>query len=313
MRKLISGVIWLIAFTLCAQTYTREDYIEKYAGYAVTEMKKYGIPASITLAQGILESGAGNSYLAREANNHFGIKCHDWTGPSVRRDDDARNECFRKYDDPLDSFEDHSKFLVTRERYADLFKLKITDYKGWAHGLKKAGYATDPRYAERLITIIEENELFLFDRGVDVQFTIDEVVSTKNRKKTSPVDNFVIDAYISHQVYSNNKVDYVKAKPGDSFENIAQEFDLHAWELPRYNDWGDKPYMTAGQIIYIQPKRTKSHSHEFHVVKEGETMWEISQMYGIKLKYLYKKNRMEEGTQPVQGQKLYLKKTKPRD
>ena len=145
-------------FTAQAQTRNRqyEEYIHKYKDIAVEEMKRYRIPASITLAQGLLESGAGKSALSRKSNNHFGIKCGgDWTGRTVRYDDDARNECFRAYKHPRDSYEDHSKFLKGRSRYAFLFKLKITDYKGWAHGLKKAGYATDPRYAYRLIDIIE--------------------------------------------------------------------------------------------------------------------------------------------------------------
>lgn len=297
--------------TVTGQKLTREDYVETYAPLAIKEMQRYGIPASITLAQGILESASGNSYLARVANNHFGIKCHDWTGPSVHRDDDLKNECFRKYKHPIESFEDHSKFLTSRQRYRFLFDLKVTDYKSWARGLKKAGYATDPKYAHRLIQIIEENELFLYDRGVKVEFTEDEVISERKKSKKEPLDNFVIEPYNSHQVYSNNKVDYVKVRPGDSFQSISQEFNLRDWELFKYNDLKEDAYLVSGQVLYIQPKRTRSKNYEYHIVKEAETLRQISQRYGIRLRSLYKKNRMDKGTLPKVGQRIYLKKRKP--
>ena len=140
-----------------------EDYIAFFKAVAIHEMKLYGIPASITLAQGILESGSGKGRLARVANNHFGIKCHDWTGPRIYHDDDRAQECFRKYNDPSQSYRDHSLFLAKRKRYADLFKHKITDYKAWARGLKKAGYATDPQYPKKLISLIERYKLYRYD------------------------------------------------------------------------------------------------------------------------------------------------------
>jgi len=140
-----------------------EDYIAFFKAVAIHEMKLYGIPASITLAQGILESGSGKGRLARQANNHFGIKCHDWTGPRIYHDDDRAQECFRKYNDPSQSYRDHSLFLAKRKRYADLFKHKITDYKAWARGLKKAGYATDPQYPKKLISLIERYKLYRYD------------------------------------------------------------------------------------------------------------------------------------------------------
>ncbi|MFB6318898.1 glucosaminidase domain-containing protein [Saccharicrinis sp. FJH54] len=310
-RTVLISVFLMAIIAMTAQTLTREDYVEKFAPIAIREMQKYGIPASITLAQGILESSNGNSYLARVANNHFGIKCHDWTGPSVHRDDDMRNECFRKYEEPVHSFEDHSKFLTSRERYRFLFDLKVTDYKGWARGLKKAGYATDPQYANRLIKIIEDNELFLYDRGVKVEFTEDEAISERKTRKAEPVDNFVIKPFTSHQVYSNNKVNYVKVRPGDSFQSISQEFNLRDWELYKYNDLPEDAFLTSGQVVYIQPKRNRSKNYEYHVAKETETMREISQRYGIKLKRLYKKNNMDKGTQPQTGQRIYLKHNKP--
>ena len=164
LKKGLVLIFLTAVWALVAQDLTRQQYIDKYASIAIREMQNYGIPASITMAQGILESNNGNSYLAKEANNHFGIKCHDWVGPSVNRDDDDYNECFRKYQHPLASFEDHSLFLAKRERYAFLFEYDVDDYKAWAKGLKKAGYATNPKYPQLLIRIIEENHLYLLDR-----------------------------------------------------------------------------------------------------------------------------------------------------
>lgn len=142
-------------------------YIADYKDIAMVEMQRYNIPASITLAQGILESGSGQSRLARSARNHFGIKCHvGWDGPSISHDDDAKGECFRKYRRAEDSFEDHSLFLVNRPRYASLFSLKSGDYKGWAYGLKKAGYATDPKYPSKLLFLIKKYDLHIYDQQV---------------------------------------------------------------------------------------------------------------------------------------------------
>ena len=168
-----------------------EDYILNYKDVAIDKMRVYGIPASITLAQGILESGSGNSELARKANNHFGIKCHkDWKGKTFHMDDDAKNECFRKYKSPDESYRDHSLFLTTRDRYADLFELDITDYRGWARGLKKAGYATNPKYPQLLIKIIEENRLYEFDIGI----TPDYLLATKSNLPVSSGTRPVIAA-----------------------------------------------------------------------------------------------------------------------
>ena len=156
----------LVAVGSNAQKLTRQQYIDKYKDVAIKQMHKYKIPASITLAQACLESGDGNSTLARKANNHFGIKCHDgWKGKKIKQNDDKRRECFRKYDNAMDSFTDHSHFLTSRSRYNSLFDLPITDYKAWAHGLKACGYATNRKYAKLLIDIIEEYELYKYDTG----------------------------------------------------------------------------------------------------------------------------------------------------
>lgn len=311
---LLLSIVLLSINGFSQEKLTREQYIEKYNGLAVEAMEQFGIPASITLAQGILESSNGNSYLARKANNHFGIKKHDWTGPTVKRDDDRKGEEFRKYTHAYESFADHSTFLSGRDRYAFLFELKVTDYKGWANGLKKAGYATDSRYAGHLIKIIEENELYLFDRGVKVQFSSSERIATeKERRRVTNVDRFVIEPYSLHQIYSNNKVKYVKVKPGDTFKSISQEFNLRDWELFKYNDLDDNAALNPGQLLYIQPKRYRAREVEFHNVAEGETMYGISQRYGLKLKSLYRRNRLERGAGVSAGQQLNLKRRKKKD
>lgn len=275
---------------------TREEYIKTYYKVAQQKMKEHGIPASITLAQGILESDCGNSSLARKANNHFGIKCHDWTGPSVRYNDDRRNECFRKYKNAAESFEDHSTFLTGRGRYESLFNLKPTDYKGWAKGLKKAGYATDPKYADRLIKIIEEEELYKYD------------VKFEGTPEMHAPPGAVRD------VFYNNAIRYVVAKEGETLASLAQEFGMRAWELPNYNDLPKATKLTEGQIVYVRPKRGKSAKEfKFHKVEAGETMQEISQKYAIKLNSLYWKNRMEKGTEPKPGDVLFLRYRKPKD
>ncbi|MGQ1891027.1 glucosaminidase domain-containing protein [Thermophagus sp. OGC60D27] len=282
--------------------FTPEQYIDKYHDWAVMNMKRNGVPASITLAQGMLESGNGNSRLAVEANNHFGIKCHDWTGEKVYHHDDRRNECFRKYNTVYDSYADHARFLSTRSRYAFLFELDITDYKGWARGLKKAGYATDPNYARRLIDLIERYKLYEFDEQGAGN-------TTWKRTKGKSSGGHVIDPYIKHEVHFNNGVRYIMVKPEDTFSSIATEFDLRDWELPKYNDLKDAGRATDYKYLYIEPKRNKAHpDHPSHVVKEGQTMFEISQIYGVKMRKLYKLNNMTEGEEPKPGERLNLRK-----
>lgn len=285
---------------------SREEYISMYSHIAVSNMKQYGVPASITLAQAMLESDNGNSTLAVKANNHFGIKCHkDWTGATIYHDDDRKGECFRKYKNPEQSFNDHSLFLRGGKRYAFLFDLTPTDYKAWAHGLKKAGYATNPKYAELLIKIIEDNELYRFDQGI--------VVAIKPPKPVvTDWDNYEIDLYKTRPVFTRNRVKYIVAKDGDTFESLARELDLMPWQLYRYNDLTRDSVIRPGQELYIQPKRWKAdRSNPVHTVEQGETMYKISQMYGVKLKSLYRKNRMKPGDEPEVGQLIYLRKRKP--
>ena len=278
MKRLITALLCILC-CLLVQGQVRnkqyEAYIKKYRDIAVEEMRKYHIPASITLAQGLLESGAGQSTLARKSNNHFCIKCgSDWDGKSVRYDDDARNECFRAYKHPKQSYEDHSKFLASRSRYAFLFKLKITDYKGWAKGLKKAGYATDRRYAQRLIDIIELYDLHQYD--------------TKKGLK------WMKDNPNPHQPYIATGLVYIVVRPGDTWKSISKEFDVSRKKLRKYNDLYKGYVLQPGDILYLEKKNRKADKeHVVHVLRAGESMYSISQKYGIRLKNLYKRNKME--------------------
>lgn len=276
-RHLIYFLTIFVCLSLQAQTRNKqyEDYIKQYRDLAVDEMKKYHIPASITLAQGLLESGAGQSTLARKSNNHFGIKCgSDWQGKTVRHNDDARGECFRAYKHPKQSYEDHSKFLAGRPRYASLFKLKITDYKGWARGLKKAGYATDPRYAQRLIDIIELYDLDKYDKKGGLKWM---------KENPNP-----------HQPYIANGLLYIVVRAGDTWKSISKEFDISQKKLRKYNDLYKGYELQPGDILYLEKKNRKAQKeHIVHVLRAGESMYLISQKYGIRLKNLYKLNKMD--------------------
>ncbi len=272
-----------------------EQYIELYKEDAIKEMNRYGIPASITLAQGIIESGSGNSDLAKNANNHFGIKCHDWKGRGYYVDDDEKNECFRKYNSVYESFTDHSEFLKNRPRYSTLFELDITDYKGWAYGLKKAGYATNPQYPQILINLIEKFKLYEYDKYY--------------KKDYSPEIN-------SKEIIASEDIKYINGirclvvKKGDTFFGIAKKNNMMIGQLYRYNELNKDAVLKQGQIIYLQPKRRKSRDTEYHLVAKGETLYLISQKYGIKLKYLCSKNNITVGTTIKEGDKLWLKKRK---
>ncbi len=303
---ILLGVI--VANSFGQSKISRQEYISKYADIAIRQMKQYGVPASIILAQGMLESDNGNSSLATKANNHFGIKCHkDWTGPTMYHDDDRKDECFRKYKNSEGSYMDHSLFLRGGRRYATLFDLEPTDYKGWAHGLKKAGYATNPKYAEMLIKIIEDNELHKFDKGV----TIAVESPRKGTGQLVDVDGFTIDIYKTRSVYIRNRIKYIIVKEGDTFESLTKELSLMPWQLHKYNDLTKDSTLRVGQEIYIQPKRWRAErNHSVHTADTGETMYSISQMYGVKLKSLYRKNRMKVGEEPEVGQTINLRKKK---
>lgn len=308
LMKYIFNILFFLLFIVggvqsqpAERRITRNEYIERYKDDAIREMHKSHVPASITLAQGILESGDGNSPLAMYANNHFGIKCHsDWKGKTMHIDDDEKDECFRKYDDAYESFRDHSAFLAARSRYAFLFDLKITDYKGWAKGLREAGYATNPRYASLLIKIIEQHNLNQYD-------SYGKVPPKKlNQKKTVVT---LADTKKMRVVKLHNDIKYIVVKEGDSFYRIAHDFEMNLRQIYKYNDINKGDVLSIGEVIYLQPKRNRG-AEEFHLVKEGDTMRSISQYYGVKLNKLYKKNLMIPGTQPNVGEKINLKRKK---
>ncbi|PIP53713.1 MAG: hypothetical protein COX07_09250 [Bacteroidetes bacterium CG23_combo_of_CG06-09_8_20_14_all_32_9] len=316
MKKFLLLILILLLQknTFAQQTrISRSDYIANYSNCAIKEMKRTGIPASITLAQGCLESDDGNSWLAREANNHFGIKCHNWEGNKVYQDDDDKKECFRKYSSAKKSYDDHSDFLVNTKRYAVLFQLNPRDYKGWAKGLKEAGYATNPKYPELLIKIIEDNKLYEFDRGNKTRREKTDTSKTKQKqshRKLGDVDNFSITT-AGREIKLHNRIKFIVAKNGDTPDAIAKEIDVFTWELLRYNDLTRDSVLRQGQILYIQPKRNKAEfGKNTHIVKEGETFYSISQLYGIKLNKLLLKNNLNLTDSIKVGNVLNLRKRK---
>ncbi len=278
-------------------------YIDRYKSMAVQQMKKYNIPASITLAQGLLETSAGRSRLARSANNHFGIKVtSDWRGPYILADDDAPNEKFRKYRSAADSYEDHSIFLHKHPRYAPLFKLSIYDYKGWARTLKKCGYATDPRYASNLIRIIERYNLTQYDKG-------GKKGKQGKRGKGAPLYASEQDFYDRHAIGRRNGIYYVVAEPGDDLKLLGKYTGKKASTLRKYNDLPKTADVSAGDIVYLAGKKSKadkSMKRVPHTVRPGETIHSISQLYGVKLSSIYKRNSLPPDHSIMVGDELYV-------
>lgn len=278
---------------------SKEEYVETWKKIAIQQMIDYKIPASITIAQGILESSSGNSDLAKKGNNHFGIKCSDWTGEKMYMDDDAKGECFRVYTTAEQSYLDHSKFLTSKTRYSKLFAFELVDYKSWAQGLKDAGYATNPKYPQLLIDLIENLKLYQFDQ-------MNELVSSKLNElivSSSSLEN-------SHTIMIHkNKVNYVVVKKGDTFYKIAKEFNLGLWQLYRYNDFGvRKDVLQEGDLVYLQPKRKHSKSKENdYVTKKATTLRQISQEEAIKLESLIKLNNVSPDDKLNIGQKVNLR------
>ncbi len=323
MKHLLPACFFLLPLAVLPQKNAAYlAYIEKYSEIAVIQQQEHGIPASITLAQGILESAAGQARLALEANNHFGIKCHDWDGARIYHNDDRRNECFRKYRRALDSYEDHSNFLKSRSRYAFLFELKITDYKGWAHGLKKAGYATDPAYANKLISLIEEYELYRFDRvTVDdlskkqreersKRRTAEHGTSTGREKRASRMQSATgnVPTYTPHPVMHTNGLRYVIARAGDTYGSIADEFGLKGTNVAIYNDAASETQPEVGGRVYLQKKRKKAQrQYTTHTVQQGESLYSIAQQYGIRIVELYNLNQLPYDASPRVGQTLKLR------
>lgn len=274
------------------------EYIERYKNIAIEQMDKYHIPASITMAQGLLESGAGRSELARKANNHFGIKCgSDWRGPTSHHDDDANHECFRSYKNAKESYEDHSIFLTTKKRYASLFRLNIYDYKGWARGLKAAGYATNPAYANNLIRIIET-------------YSLDELDNSRKSKFITKIELAEAKSNAFRQIYQYNKNYYIRVKRGDTFKSLGKELGISYRKLAKYNERDKRDELVEGEVIYLkkkQKKAEKKYKGQYHVVQAGESMYSISQRYAIRMKYLYKRNKLSTDYQLQVGDKLRLR------
>ncbi len=301
MKKTIA-VLLLAVCTLTALAQMRRNtaylnYISQYKDLAIEQMLRYRVPASITLAQGLLESRAGLSDLAVRGNNHFGIKCHGWTGRKTYHDDDEAGECFRAYDNARQSYEDHSRFLSQNSRYARLFSLDRTDYRGWAKGLKACGYATNPNYANSLIGIIETYGLSQYDRAN----TYDRFLERHT------ADTPARPGETLHQIYSYNDNYYVVAREGDTYTSIAKEVGLSARKIAKYNERNKKDTLSLGEYVYLKKKRKKAekkYKKHPHTVKAGESLYSIAQYYGVRTKSLYKKNNLSPDYQIRVGDRI---------
>ena len=290
---------------------TTKEYINKYKDIAIKDMKTYKIPASITLAQGILESGSGNSTLARKANNHFGIKCHkDWKGQTIHVADDTHRDCFRKYKNAEASYRDHSKFLTKRGRYSFLFNYPITDYKAWAYGLKRAGYATNPRYPQLLIHYIEKYHLYKYDQE-GLKHSKKHKKSRRFLKYATPkISSFVKvrTSMYGRPVLENNGRRLIVVRSGDTFNKVAAEFEISTRKLLKYNDLKKEHVLHPGELLYLEKKASKAaKGYKYYTVKQGETLWAISQLYGIRLNSLLNKNNLPHHFQAETGTKLRVR------
>jgi LysM repeat protein len=300
-RILLTGMFCFgcfVASTAQKKNKYYEEYITKYKEIAWKNQTNHKIPSSITLAQGLLESGAGKSDLATRANNHFGIKCHnDWKGKTFKANDDRKNECFRKYKKVEDSFEDHSLFLTQKSRYSRLFTLPLDDYRGWAKGLQTSGYATDKAYANKLIKLIEDYELYQYDTQ-----------KQSNKKKSKKTGKESTTNRKNHTPYISYGLLFVVAKQGDTFDDIAGEFGFRSGKLDKYNEAPVDLPLRKGDIVYFEKKNAAaSGSNSTHTIKVGESMHSISQRYGMRVNNLYKLNKLGQEYVPVEGHILKLK------
>lgn len=310
-------LLLLISVSTLAQTFPHKDYIQKFSKFARQEMNESGVPASITLAQGILESGNGKSELSKEGFNHFGIKCKSsYTGKVMFLDDDEKDDCFRVYESVLESYKDHSTFLRSNQRYSFLFTLSLTDYKGWSRGLKKAGYATNPKYANLLIDIIEDNALFYLDESEEKwvaslnEFNngttdIEDVVVVDEIEEI--IEDKIDESRKYERVYTNaNGSVFIIAKAGDTFESLKNRHDVWVSELKRFNELATSPVYSGNEKIYIRPKKNKASIKEY-LVKDGDSLYSIAQEYGMKQKKILRKNRLKSAHQIKVGMRLKLR------
>ena len=312
------GVVSVVA----NERQTREEYVEKYKAIAIAHMERYGIPASITMAQGILESDSGNSYLSRTSNNHFGIKCKkSWTGDRVYHDDDAKGECFRAYPSVEASYQDHADFLDQSPRYDSLFVYASDDYRSWARGLKACGYATAPDYAQRLVKIIESMKLYLLDKEngnkiysaaktavENAEQWWESNIATSDEQINPNAFRVTVNSHKGYGVYRSNHTFYVVAKEGDTFESVGDIFDISPKMLRKFNDVAKDAKLLKGDIVYIERKKTQWLGNVMqHKVLRDENLYSLSQSYGIRLKSLKKLNRMREGEDVKKGDIIRLK------
>ena len=301
---------------------TREEYVERYKAIAIAHMERYGIPASITMAQGILESDSGNSHLSTSSNNHFGIKCKKhWTGDKVYHDDDAKGECFRAYPSVEASYQDHADFLDQSPRYDSLFAYPSDDYRSWARGLKAAGYATAPDYAERLVKIIESMKLYLLDKENGNKIYSAAKSATANTEawfesNTASPDEQInpnafrvtVNSHKGYGIYRTNHTFYVVAKEGDTYQKIGEVFDISARTLEKFNDVAKGASLNKGDIVYIERKKTQWLGNVMqHKVVREENLYSLSQSYGIRCKSLAKLNRLRSSEDVKKGDIIRLK------
>jgi LysM repeat protein len=310
----------IVGLTSEAQTITVDQYVATYKNLAIAEMQRTGVPASITLAQGILETEGGNSDLLKASNNHFGIKCKaSWTGATVFHDDDASGECFRKYNTAEDSYRDHSDFLKNQDRYSYLFQLDPLDYKGWAYGLRKCGYATNPKYAQILIGYIEQyhlNDYSLIAMGRLKDTSTVVYVQTPTTTQPAPQATVTVTAYVAPAVhypqgeFKINETKVIYAQAGTSLLAMADQYHISLSNLVDFNDLTNDNVLTKDQLLYLQRKR-KTGEKAMHTVASGETLYDIAQTEGIRLSSLLDLNQLEMTMQPAIGESLYLQHKAP--
>lgn len=284
------------------------EYIDKYKDIAMRHCQQYGIPASITLAQGLLESGAGRSKLATGSNNHFGIKCHTWEGDRTYTGAATAYNCYRKYDSAEDSYEDHAKFLKG-SRYQRLFDIPVTDYKAWARGLKACGYAENPAYAEKLISLIDTYQLFQYDTGQPVmaKASPDDIAAEQQYDEEMAYKKAYDKAFMAHDIHRKWDKYFVVARSGDTYESIALEFSKKTKEILDYNDITDPGARPAeGERIWVEKKHDRHPTVEYYVAKKGDSLHAIAQEFGIRIKSLYKLNAMKRGEEVITGQKIFF-------